>query len=164
MLNLDSTSIKMAATKSARILKHNMYGFKNQSFLYDRFRPQYPDKLVNYVIDYVTSKEKPINTSADRGRMNSCALDIACGTGLFTRKLAPFFKMVYGIDWCEQQLEMVKLKDTANQSFARLCNFLASTRLPNKLSQITLLRTIKKCSHNFYFFICFFPSFYFTVF
>ena len=113
----------MAARKSAYILRHNMYGFKNQSFLYDRFRPQYPDKLVNYVIDYVTSKEKPINTSADRGRMNSCALDIACGTGLFTSKLAPFFKMVYGIDWCEQQLEMAKLKETENQKFARLCIF-----------------------------------------
>ena len=99
--------------------KQDLYGFKDQSIVYDRFRPDYPQELVNYVIDYVSSKQKTRVTSADRCLMNSCALDIACGTGLFTRKLAPFFKNVFGTDISEKQLSVARQQNSGNQKYAR---------------------------------------------
>ena len=100
-------------------LKQDLYGFENQSIVYDNFRPDYPEKLVNYINDYVTSKTKLIKTAADSGCMNSCALDIACGTGLFTRKLAPFFKDVFGTDISEKQLSIARQQNSGNQKYAR---------------------------------------------
>ena len=47
-------------------------------------------------------------TSADRGHTNSYALDIACGAGLFTRKLARFFKDVFGTDISEKQQSVAR--------------------------------------------------------
>ena len=48
-------------------------------------------------------------TSADRGHTSSYALDIACGAGLFTRKLARFFfKDVFGTDISVKQQSVAR--------------------------------------------------------
>ena len=101
--------------------KQDVYGFQNQSKLYDDIRPEYPAELIDYVIDYVTSRRAAsFLENNDRGPIiNSRALDIACGTGLFTRKLAPYFKEVYGIDCSWKQLEVAKKRDTGNQHYAK---------------------------------------------
>ena len=101
--------------------KQDVYGFQNQSKLYDDIRPEYPAELIDYVIDYVNSRRAAsFLENNDRGpTINSRALDIACGTGLFTRKLAPYFKEVYGTDCSWKQLEVAKKRDTGNQHYAK---------------------------------------------
>ena len=47
---------------------------------------------------------------------DSVVIDVACGTGLFTRKLAPYFGKVLGVDRSASQAEV------ANQSENTLKN------------------------------------------
>lgn len=64
--------------------------FSKQSSQYSKFRPQYPDEMIAYLISFVKNK--------------SVALDIATGNGQVAYKLSPFFETVYGIDISQNQL------------------------------------------------------------
>lgn len=64
--------------------------FSKQSADYAKFRPHYPDALIEYVVSFV--KERTM------------ALDIATGNGQVAQKLAPHFKTVYATDISEKQL------------------------------------------------------------
>lgn len=64
--------------------------FSKQAPQYSKFRPQYPDEMIAYLISFVTNK--------------SVALDIATGNGQVAHKLSPFFETVYGIDISQNQL------------------------------------------------------------
>ncbi|HTG66159.1 MAG TPA: class I SAM-dependent methyltransferase [Flavobacterium sp.] len=65
--------------------------FSKQASGYSKFRPQYPDELIRYIVSFVENK--------------ALALDIATGNGQVAFKLAPFFETVYGIDISQNQLD-----------------------------------------------------------
>lgn len=65
--------------------------FSKQAVDYSKFRPQYPDKMIEYVISFVNNK--------------STALDIATGNGQVAHKLSAYFKKVYATDISQKQLD-----------------------------------------------------------
>jgi len=65
--------------------------FSTQSDDYSKFRPQYPDEMIDYIVSFVD------NTTT--------ALDVATGNGQIAHKLSRHFKMVYATDISENQLE-----------------------------------------------------------
>ncbi|MFE3847560.1 class I SAM-dependent methyltransferase [Flavobacterium sp. LB3P45] len=65
--------------------------FSKQSLVYSKFRPQYPDEMIDYLISFVTNK--------------SVALDIATGNGQVAHKLSPFFETVDAIDISQSQFD-----------------------------------------------------------
>ena len=65
--------------------------FSKQASEYSKFRPQYPDKLIDYLVSFVKNK--------------SVALDIATGNGQVAQKLSRFFETVYAIDISQNQLD-----------------------------------------------------------
>ena len=56
----------------------------------------------------------------DLGTQEACAIDVACGTGLFARQIAPFFKTVIGIDKSESQLEIARQVPNVSQNVSYL--------------------------------------------
>lgn len=64
--------------------------FSKQASEYSKFRPQYPDEMIDYLVSFVDNKDT--------------ALDIATGNGQVAHKLSRFFKTVYGIDISQNQL------------------------------------------------------------
>jgi ubiquinone/menaquinone biosynthesis C-methylase UbiE len=64
--------------------------FSKQAFQYSKFRPQYPDEMIDYLVSFVKNK--------------GVALDIATGNGQVAHKLSRFFKTVYAIDISQNQL------------------------------------------------------------
>ncbi len=64
--------------------------FSRQARLYSQFRPDYPDELIDFILE---------NTA---GR--SQAWDCGTGNGQFAKKLSPHFEQVFGTDISEQQL------------------------------------------------------------
>lgn len=64
--------------------------FSKQASEYSKFRPQYPDEMIDYLVSFVKNKDT--------------ALDIATGNGQVAHKLSRFFKTVYGIDISQNQL------------------------------------------------------------
>ncbi|NMH29222.1 class I SAM-dependent methyltransferase [Flavobacterium silvaticum] len=70
--------------------------FSEQSVSYARFRPSYPEE----VVQYITSFTKHKNT----------VLDVATGNGQLAVKLADLFEKVIGIDISEKQLSNATLK------------------------------------------------------
>jgi len=65
--------------------------FSKQATEYSKFRPQYPDEMINYLVSFVQNK--------------SVALDIATGNGQVAHKLSQFFETVYAIDISQNQLD-----------------------------------------------------------
>ncbi|HEX8270165.1 MAG TPA: class I SAM-dependent methyltransferase [Flavobacterium sp.] len=65
--------------------------FSEQAAEYSKYRPTYPDEMIDYVVSLVSDK----NT----------ALDIATGNGQVAVKLAKHFKEVYATDISEEQLK-----------------------------------------------------------
>ncbi len=84
----------------------DVFGFENQAVLYNAFRPEYPKALIDFVILSVTSVNPPGLSVDTKEALNSCVLDIACGTGLFTRQIAPYFTKAIGIDQSDPQLKL----------------------------------------------------------
>lgn len=64
--------------------------FSKQASGYSKFRPQYPDELIRYIVSFVEIKSR--------------VLDIATGNGQVAHKLSAFFETVYGIDISQDQL------------------------------------------------------------
>jgi ubiquinone/menaquinone biosynthesis C-methylase UbiE len=71
--------------------------FSKQASSYSKYRPHYPDEMIEYLISFVNNK--------------SIALDIATGNGQIAHKLSAFFEKVYGTDISQKQL------DNATQAF-----------------------------------------------
>ena len=65
--------------------------FSKQANEYSKFRPQYSDEMIDYLVSFVKNK--------------SVALDIATGNGQVAHKLSPFFDTVYGIDISQNQID-----------------------------------------------------------
>ena len=65
--------------------------FSKQASAYSKFRPQYSDEIIAYIISFVENKSK--------------ALDVATGNGQVAYKLSAAFETVYGIDISQNQLD-----------------------------------------------------------
>lgn len=65
--------------------------FSKQASAYSKFRPQYSDEIIAYIISFVKNKSK--------------ALDVAAGNGQVAYKLSPSFETVYGTDISQKQLD-----------------------------------------------------------
>lgn len=64
--------------------------FSKQAVDYSKFRPQYPEEMIEYVISFVRNK--------------LTALDIATGNGQVAHKLSAHFKNVFATDISQKQL------------------------------------------------------------
>ncbi|MDZ4331267.1 MAG: SAM-dependent methyltransferase, partial [Flavobacterium sp.] len=64
--------------------------FSKQAAEYSKFRPQYPDAMIDYLVSFVKNK--------------GVALDIATGNGQVAQTLSSFFETVYVIDISQNQL------------------------------------------------------------
>jgi ubiquinone/menaquinone biosynthesis C-methylase UbiE len=71
--------------------------FSKQASEYSKYRPQYRDKMIDYLVSFVKNKE--------------VALDIATGNGQVAHKLSNFFETVYGIDISQNQLDNAMVKE-----------------------------------------------------
>ncbi len=65
--------------------------FSKQSAEYSKFRPQYPDEMIEHIVSFVHER--------------SCALDVATGNGQVAKQLARHFEKVYATDISENQLQ-----------------------------------------------------------
>lgn len=65
--------------------------FSKQAFDYSKFRPQYPQEMIEYIISFVNNK--------------SIALDLATGNGQVAHKLSAHFKKVFATDISQKQLD-----------------------------------------------------------
>lgn len=65
--------------------------FSKQSLEYSKFRPSYPDELIDYVVSLATQKKT--------------ALDVATGNGQVAKQLARHFEQVFATDISSRQLE-----------------------------------------------------------
>lgn len=65
--------------------------FSKQAQDYSKFRPQYPDEMIQYIISFTDDK--------------SAALDLATGNGQVAHKLSAYFKNVFATDISQKQLD-----------------------------------------------------------
>lgn len=78
--------------------------FSKQSSAYSKFRPQYSNEIIAYIISFVENKSK--------------ALDVATGNGQVAYKLSADFETVYGIDISQNQLDNAYVADNINYKAA----------------------------------------------
>lgn len=87
---------------------------KNLSNLYDEFRPSYPECIVDTIVSACRQKwsNDDVTNMPSDARIDPlkqlCAIDVACGTGIFTRLLSPHFGRVIGVDLSATQIEVAK--------------------------------------------------------
>ena len=65
--------------------------FSTQAKEYSKFRPYYPDEMIDYIVSFAKEKGE--------------ALDVATGNGQVAVALSKYFKKVYGTDISTRQLE-----------------------------------------------------------
>lgn len=65
--------------------------FSKQAVDYSKFRPQYPEEMIECIISFVNTK--------------STALDVATGNGQVAHKLSNYFEKVFAIDISQKQLD-----------------------------------------------------------
>ncbi|KAM9363987.1 putative methyltransferase [Pholidichthys leucotaenia] len=76
-------------------MAYRLFEGKDHASIYHKYRFTPPDELKNIVVQYLDKKGQP----------HQLAVDLGCGTGQFSRLLAPHFKEVVGLDISECQLE-----------------------------------------------------------
>lgn len=67
--------------------------FSKQAVDYSKFRPQYPEEMIEFIVSFVNNK--------------STALDVATGNGQVAHKLSTHFKKVFATDISQKQLDNV---------------------------------------------------------
>lgn len=65
--------------------------FSKQAVDYSKFRPQYPQEMIDYVVSFVPNKD--------------IALDVAKGNGQVAHKLSSYFDKVFATDISQKQLD-----------------------------------------------------------
>jgi ubiquinone/menaquinone biosynthesis C-methylase UbiE len=65
--------------------------FSKQAASYSRYRPDYPNKMMDYLVSFVKNK--------------SMALDVATGNGQVAHQLSRYFEKVYATDISQNQLD-----------------------------------------------------------
>ncbi|MCI9844927.1 class I SAM-dependent methyltransferase [Flavobacterium pectinovorum] len=76
--------------------------FSKQAVDYSKFRPQYPEAMIDFVVSFVNDK--------------SIALDIATGNGQVAHKLSTRFKKVFATDISQKQLDNAIQADNISYS------------------------------------------------
>ncbi|MGM5483198.1 MAG: class I SAM-dependent DNA methyltransferase [Nanobdellota archaeon] len=71
-----------------------MNRYNKFSGVYDKFRVEYPDEFIDYLIDKIPLKK------------NSVVCDLGCGTGKFAKKIINNVKHVDGVDTSENMLSI----------------------------------------------------------
>jgi ubiquinone/menaquinone biosynthesis C-methylase UbiE len=87
-LTKECLNVVNLANKKSGNMKDN---FSKQASEYSKYRPHYPNEMIDYLISFVKNKSK--------------ALDIATGNGQIAHKLSASFESVYGIDISQNQLD-----------------------------------------------------------
>ena len=88
-----STNTTVAHTVGGNL---DLFGHDGQAKMYRDFRPVYPEELVQYVASLVPDANRKVY------------VDVACGSGQLTSKIAPFFESVVGLDQSFEQLGQAK--------------------------------------------------------
>lgn len=96
-----------------RSMKDN---FSKQALDYSKFRPQYPQEMIDYIVSFVENK--------------TIALDVATGNGQVAHKLSSYFEKVYATDISQKQLDnavqvhnIIYIKESAEKTSFREHNF-----------------------------------------
>ncbi|ERI89575.1 methyltransferase domain protein [Clostridiales bacterium oral taxon 876 str. F0540] len=96
------------------------------------------DELINSDIDYNTWADKIIKLCSKYNIEKSDYLDLACGTGNLTNKIAKNFKRIWAVDLSEQMLTEAEGKFRAEGIKAKLvCQDICSLKLNNSFDLIT---------------------------
>ncbi|XP_017276120.1 putative methyltransferase DDB_G0268948 [Kryptolebias marmoratus] len=77
-------------------MAYRLFEGKKHASIYQQYRFTPPSDLKDAIIQYLDAK---------KGQPHELAVDLGCGTGQFTRLLAPHFKEVVGMDVSENQVE-----------------------------------------------------------
>lgn len=104
--------------------------------LYSKYRPSYPQTLIERIIFYLKQKHNgPYNL----------AVDVGCGTGQATKLFSPYFTHINAYDVSENQIKQARLVQTeANISF----NVSSSESLPLADESVDLI-TVATAAHWF---------------
>lgn len=96
----------MKNLQSIENMKRNEFQDTQLAKRYDRYRTEYPEKLVQY---FYKEREEAI------------VADIGCGTGKLTKILAKYFLEVYAIDYSESMLDICRknCNEYANVTFIK---------------------------------------------
>ncbi|EAR82770.1 RNA cap guanine-N2 methyltransferase (macronuclear) [Tetrahymena thermophila SB210] len=86
--------------------KTDLFGRENQGQNYDKYRPKYPSKFFELILQNLNSKEN--------------YLDVGCGTGQMLFKLNSHFKFAVGTDISEKQVSVANEKIANNQEYSNV--------------------------------------------
>jgi ubiquinone/menaquinone biosynthesis C-methylase UbiE len=96
------------------------------------------DELINGDIDYSTWADKIYSICLSQGIEMKDYLDLACGTGNMTEKLAKHFKSIWAVDLSSQMLTEADTKLRYSNVKAKfVCQDISSLKLNNKFDLIT---------------------------
>jgi ubiquinone/menaquinone biosynthesis C-methylase UbiE len=96
------------------------------------------DELINKDIDYDSWASKILQICSDLKIENKDYLDLACGTGNMTEKLAKNFKSTWAVDMSSQMLTEAETKLRASNIKSRfVCQDICCLKLNNKFDLIT---------------------------
>ncbi len=96
------------------------------------------DELINKDIDYSAWANKILDICSALGIDKRDYLDLACGTGNMTEKLAKHFKNTWAVDMSSQMLTEAETKlRTSNIKAKFVCQDICSLKLNNKFDLIT---------------------------
>ena len=82
-------SAEVASTFDGRV---DLFGHTGQAKLYSSFRPSYNHEIVNSIVALIPPASRQL------------CLDVACGPGLFTALIGPYFQKTVGLDMSLEQL------------------------------------------------------------
>ncbi|XP_076807477.1 ubiquinone biosynthesis O-methyltransferase-like [Clavelina lepadiformis] len=81
-----------------------LYTGRDIADLYQKYRPTYPDKMMENIIKYLRSHRPDSDLSSTFDLM----VDVGCGSAQSTNMFAPYFKNIVGVDASEDQIEFAR--------------------------------------------------------
>lgn len=107
-------------------MAHNLFNRDDHAVLYGQYRPSPPKDVVSVVLDFLNA----YNPRKGNNKWSK-AIDVGCGSGQLTKRLADDFEQVVGYDISEAQ---IKVAVTNNK-----CSNITFKVRYNKFSKITFL-------------------------
>ncbi|CAK8687153.1 unnamed protein product [Clavelina lepadiformis] len=81
-----------------------LYKGRDIADLYQKYRPTYPDKVMENIMKYLRSHRPDSDLSSTFDLM----VDVGCGSAQSTNMFAPYFKNIVGVDASEDQIEFAR--------------------------------------------------------